>query len=131
MESSEVHLRVSRNSLSDTGYKRQDFDFSFIYIGFHWEIAVRLVSLPDARRTKFLTRIWWSKNSQRLRWDENATDLRSPHLVIVAAERLSDLLPDFCIPDENCIVIGARDDVSAVGENATDVTRLSWPRSTH
>lgn len=37
--------------------KGQDFDSSFTYIGFFWDIAQKRVSLPEKKRLKFLARI--------------------------------------------------------------------------
>ncbi|KAF7368675.1 Reverse transcriptase ribonuclease h [Mycena venus] len=37
--------------------KGQDFGFTFKYIGFHWDIVERRVSLPENKRLKFLGRV--------------------------------------------------------------------------
>lgn len=37
--------------------KGQDFDFTFVYLGFYWNIASKTVSLTDKKHLKFLHRV--------------------------------------------------------------------------
>ncbi|CEL59128.1 hypothetical protein RSOLAG1IB_12261 [Rhizoctonia solani AG-1 IB] len=53
--------------------KTRPFDYSFIYLGFEWNIQDRSVSIPDAKKTKFLAKCqaWQAASSVTLQETES------------------------------------------------------------